>query len=334
MKDRRSSSSTLMELFWFDDVLWVFVLRSDLTTPHVESKPLHSDETRQIIDELLHVLFQPNAIYSSSGWNRLSELICQPLQQHLGNSDRVIMIPYGLFHFLPLHLLILDGAPLIESHAVAYAPSTSVLQYCQQKNPKRINRNFHPQTLAAIGLDFENESEIVAKYFESADVLSHRRTKITKELIVARCSAKDVIHFSAHGEFTPGDPENSGLVLPMSEEKSKSKYLTLREVYDMRLDSYLVTLGACSSGIGDYVSGDEVIGITRGFLYAGTPSVLASLWPVRNEPTLLLMDKFYTHLQQNDLDKADALRQAQLEVREHFASPADWAGFTLIGDWL
>ena len=175
---------------------------------------------------------------------------------------------------------------------------------------------------------------MVARYFDDAEVIGGSRTRITKELVLSSCQERDIVHFSAHGEFAPGDPERSGLVLHKQSESLDPEHLTLSDVYNMQLDSYLVTLGACSSGIGDYASGDEVIGLTRGFLYAGTPSVLASLWPVPNEPTVALMERFYAHLLRDHLDKADALRYAQLEVREQLPTPVQWAGFTLTGDWM
>jgi CHAT domain-containing protein len=332
--DQTSLGSTAVELFWFEEVLWVFVVGPGSFSPHVESKALGSREIDQIFNELPDVILQPEGGLGSPSWKRLSELICEPLLGHLETANRLVVIPYGPFHFLPLHLLVLEGAPLIQSHAVVYAPSASVLHYCQQKNPKRADSEFQPRTVTAVGLDFEEEAEMVARYFDDAEVIRGSRTHITKELVQSSCRKRDIVHFSAHCEFAPGDPERSGLVLHKQSQSPDPEHLTLSDVYNMQLDSYLITLGACSSGIGDYASGDELINLTRGFLYAGTPSVLASLWPVPNEPTVVLMERFYAHLLRDHLDKADALRYAQLEVSEQLPKPVHWAGFTLTGDWI
>lgn len=334
MAEEKSRKSTLVELFLFDNMLSVFLVRPELSSPLVQSHPFGSEESERILNEIPYILTAHEAVYRAAAWSRLSELICQPLKEYLDTSARIIIVPYGLLHFLPLHLLLLDGSPLIEFCPVVYAPSASVLRFCQRRNPKRKNHKFCPRTGIVFGLDFEEEAEVVSRYFEKAEVLTRSNTRITKERILSSCQAWDFVHFSAHGEFVANDPGNSGLVLPGTCKAPKVSHLTLRDVYQMKLDSYLVTLGACSSGLGDYMPGDELLGITRGFLYAGTPSVLASLWPVRNESTVLLMDRFYEHLLVGGLDKADALRESQLEVRRQFAAPGDWAGFILIGDWI
>lgn len=336
MTSSSSPGSILISLFQHRDELYVFVIRAELEAPYVVSGSLRDERVEQILDELPELLSSPNGMFDLPGWSYLSDLICRPLQPYLREGDRVIFIPHRILHYLPLHLLLLNGAPLVASSAVTYAPSASVLRYCQQRNPKRRDPQFHPVTLSALGLDFEDEADVVAKYFSAPSVVMRSRTPITRELIRSACRTKDVIHFSAHGSFVEGKPEESGLVLPAAgkDARAKQEFFALRDVYELQLDSYLVTLGACSSGLGDYLSGDEVVGMVRGFLYAGTPSVIASLWPVPNEPTVMMMDRLYLYLVRKGLDKAESLRRAQLDVRERFARPSEWAGFTLTGDWL
>ncbi|MCL4298819.1 MAG: CHAT domain-containing protein [Anaerolineae bacterium] len=93
----------------------------------------------------------------------------------------------------------------------------------------------------------------------------------------------------------------------------------------------LVILSACETNLGDLSEGDELVGLTRAFIFAGTPSVIASLWNVEDEATSLLMERFYTHLGEG-MSKAEALRQAQIETREKFPNPYYWAAFVLSGD--
>jgi len=92
-----------------------------------------------------------------------------------------------------------------------------------------------------------------------------------------------------------------------------------------------VVLSACQTNLGDLSEGDELLGLTRAFFFAGTPTVVASLWNVEDESTALLMERFYTHLR-GGMGKAEALRQTQLEVREQYPNPYYWAGFVLTGD--
>jgi len=93
----------------------------------------------------------------------------------------------------------------------------------------------------------------------------------------------------------------------------------------------LVVLSGCQSHSGKRTLGDDIIGLSRAFLYAGSPSVMASLWSVDDDATKLLMVAFYSHLRQG-LSKADALRAAQADVRRQYQSPFYWAGFVLTGD--
>ena len=98
----------------------------------------------------------------------------------------------------------------------------------------------------------------------------------------------------------------------------------------MDLNAYLVVLSACQTGLGHLTDGDELVGLSRAFIYAGTPSVVSSLWMVEDESNSFLMDQFYAHLKKND--KAKSLRMAQLESLEKYEHPFYWAPFVLIGD--
>jgi CHAT domain-containing protein len=105
------------------------------------------------------------------------------------------------------------------------------------------------------------------------------------------------------------------------------------EIFNLKLNADLVVLSACETGLGKEVKGEGLIGLTRAFLYAGTPSVVVSLWQVQDRSTAELMVRFYRHLKNGQPSKAEALRQAQLELIRHgtFAHPYYWAPFVLVG---
>lgn len=322
----RSDCSILVELFHFRDELWTFIATPELTEPRVAEVSLTRSEVDDLINEMPQMLSSEGSF--GPAWKRISDLISSQLRPYLGDGTRVVFVPHRIFHVLPLHLLIFDGKPLIVSHAVAYAASASVLAYCRSRNPKRLNPEFRATSVAAIAVDFEDEPAIVARYFDETEIVLGSSQEITTSVIQASVRDKDVVHFSAHGRFVVGDADQSGLML------SESRVLTLRDVYRLQLSSYLVVLGACVSAFGDYVTGDEVVGLTRGFLYAGTPTVVGSLWPVPDAATMMLMDRFYSSLLGDGLDKADALRAAQLAVRAELPMIAAWGGFIMIGDWI
>jgi CHAT domain-containing protein len=133
-----------------------------------------------------------------------------------------------------------------------------------------------------------------------------------------------VLHIATHGAFRPDNPMFSGLRL-------SDGWLAARDLYGMRLQAALVVLSACETGLFGQGSGDEVLGLARGFLYAGAPSLVTSLWPVHDEHTAELMAEFYTRLRQGT-PVAAALREAQLALKERHPNPYYWAAFTITGD--
>jgi hypothetical protein len=144
------------------------------------------------------------------------------------------------------------------------------------------------------------------------------------------------VHIAAHGEFNPYNPLFSALLL--NKDAQNDGRLEVHEVYGMDLtQAKLVVLSACETEMGHltdmerFPGGDELVGLNRAFLFAGTPTVVGSLWRVDDAATLLLMEQFYMHLQEGQ-SKAAALRQAQMETRERYPHPYYWAGFVLVGD--
>jgi len=135
------------------------------------------------------------------------------------------------------------------------------------------------------------------------------------------------IHFATHGQFSPDNPLQSALLL--SPDARSNGMLTVDKLYSMQLNANLVTLSACETGLSKVANGDELVGLTRGFLYAGASSIVASLWKVDDLATAYLMVRFYRGMQQTD--KLDALRKAQLETRKKYPHPYYWSAFQLTG---
>jgi len=146
-----------------------------------------------------------------------------------------------------------------------------------------------------------------------------------------------IVHFATHGLLNSQHPELSGLVLSLVDEKGRPQngFLRLQEIYNLRLPADLVVLSACQTALGREVKGEGLVGLTRGFMYAGAQRVVASLWQVDDLATAALMKAFYRNMLQDGLSASAALREAQLEIRRHqrWAAPYYWAAFTLQGEW-
>ena len=150
-------------------------------------------------------------------------------------------------------------------------------------------------------------------------------------------SGHRIVHFATHGVLDSERPALSGLILSRVDERGKPQdgYLRQHDIYNMRLDADLVVLSACQTALGKEIKGEGLVGLTRAFMYAGAPRVVASLWQVNDLATAELMKKFYRGMLQQKLRPAAALRAAQLEMSQdpRWASPYYWAGFVLQGEW-
>lgn len=145
------------------------------------------------------------------------------------------------------------------------------------------------------------------------------------------------IHLSTHGFINNIQPEMSGLVLSLFDDNGQEKngYLTANHIFNLKLNADLVVLSACQTGFGREVRGEGILGLTRGFLYAGAERVLFTLWNVNDQSTSVLMTKFYTAIKKDKLTPSAALRQAQISMwkDKKWNSPYYWAAFQLVGEW-
>jgi CHAT domain-containing protein len=146
-----------------------------------------------------------------------------------------------------------------------------------------------------------------------------------------------ILHFATHGLLDPKNPKKLGLYLSMVDEDGRDQrgFITMQDVYNLRVPVSLVVLSACRTGLGEDVRGEGLIGLTRGFMHAGASSVVASLWKVDDEATAELMKYFYTNMLKKGMRPAAALREAQNTLRQNpqWQSPHFWAGFTLQGEF-
>ncbi|HRJ87325.1 MAG TPA: CHAT domain-containing protein [Pyrinomonadaceae bacterium] len=145
------------------------------------------------------------------------------------------------------------------------------------------------------------------------------------------------IHLATHGVVNSDFPELSGIVLSLFDQSGRPRdgFLRLHDVYNLQIAADLVVLSACETGLGKDIKGEGIVGLTRGFMYAGAPRVMASLWRVEDRATADLMRRFYQRMFREGLAPAAALRDAQVSMLKERSTrqPFFWAGFTLQGEW-
>jgi len=153
----------------------------------------------------------------------------------------------------------------------------------------------------------------------------------------AELGGYQIVHFATHGLFDSEHPELSAIVLSLVDEEGKQQngFLRLNDIYGLKLPVELVVLSACNTALGRDVKGEGLVGITRGFIYAGAARVVASLWKVDDDATAEMMHLFYRKMLQENERPAAALRGAQIEMwkRNQWRAPYYWAAFVFQGEW-
>ncbi|MEG4587977.1 CHAT domain-containing protein, partial [Microcoleus sp. MOSTC5] len=196
------------------------------------------------------------------------------------------------------------------------------------------NRQWPPERLAFT----RQEAQTISSLFPSAS------SRQIFDFDASRTTATDgnlanyqIVHFATHGLANSQNPELSGILMSMVDDKGNlvNGFLRLTDIFNLKLAANLVVLSACQSGMGQNVKGEGMVGLTRGFMYAGAQRVAVSLWSVDDEGTAVLMQKFYQKMVQQKLAPAAALRAAQIEMMQQskWKSPYYWAAFTLQGEW-
>ena len=258
---------------------------------------------------------------------RLYQLVVAPIR-HLLERERLLIAPYGPLHLTPFHAL-WDGARyLLQDYELTSAPSASVAVYCAARWSGLAYRRF--AGLAPLDPRIpQAQAEVTAAASHFAEATTLLDADATEAGLRRAASGADVLHLATHGLFRPDNAFFSAL-------KLADGWLDVREIYRLRLTARLVVLSACESGVGEVRSGDEVVGLARGFLAAGAETLVASLWNVHDASAAQLMEHFYRALQQEDgsngqVRPATALRTAQLAALAAGQHPTYWAPFFTIG---
>jgi CHAT domain-containing protein len=245
-------------------------------------------------------------------------------------AGKLIVVAHGPLHYLPFNALHDGERYLIERYSLRMLPSASVLKYLSGRAVVK------PGNVLAFGNpDLGNPSfDLVHAQAEAIAVTQNRpqskvllRKEANETAFRQFGSGFRYIHFATHGEFNAAEPLKSALLL--AKDADSDGLLTVDKLYSLKLDADLVTLSACETGLGKIASGDDVVGLTRGFLYAGSRSIVASLWKVDDLATSYLMTRFYDNLSAGD--KREALRKAQLDTLKKYAHPFYWAPFQITG---
>jgi CHAT domain-containing protein len=258
--------------------------------------------------------------------------------KNLGNASKLGIIPHGPLHYLSFATLSHGNKFLIDDFSLFYLPSASVMEYTWKKRVEEKNLK-----VLAIGnpdlgdpvfdLPF-SEHEVATIKWNFPDITVLTKELATEEWVADNIDRFGIIHMASHGEFNTINPLFSAIKLSGSKESALSRSdgnLEVSEVFGLKINADMVVLSACQTGLGKVTSGDDVIGLNRAFFYAGTHTVISSLWRVSDISTAVMIKQFYRQYRLHD--KADSLRLAILHVKNRYPHPGYWGAFTLVGDY-
>ena len=244
------------------------------------------------------------------------------------------IVPYGTLHYLSFATLYDGENYMADRFSLFYLPSASVLRYttgrrAEQKNVRVLAIGNPALRNPALELPFaEREVGTIGWNFPDTTVLTKERA--TESWVVSHIEEFGIIHLASHGDFDPINPLFSAVKLVKDSREDGD--LEASEVFGLRIKADLIVLSACQTGLGTVTSGDDVIGMNRAFLYAGTHAIISSLWRVSDISTAMLVKQFYREYAEKN--KSDSLRRAILHVKNRYPHPGYWGAFVLVGDYF
>lgn len=354
------NDKALLEYFLGESYLYVFQINADTcywyeqTVPETYEKIVY--DLRSALTNYSLVTEHPRWAYQSfvQASGRFYQQFVAPFLSTDLSSEQLIVVPDGMFHYIPFEVLLTKTPDLatpstgdyqsldflLKRYAVSYSYSATLwMRHHHQRPPSNngqclgmapsIQFSNHQDSLPWTQKELEAIQEIFdGQYFYGADA--------NKALFKQEAEAYNIIHLATHGIVNMRNPMRSRLSFgpnePLNEQEEDALYAY--EIHNLSLNANLVVLSACETGFGKTVRGEGVLSLARAFLFAGAPSVVTTLWEVNDFTSAALIELFYANLAQG-MSKPEALRQAKLtflsKTDEISGHPTYWASFIIIG---
>lgn len=256
-----------------------------------------------------------------------------PIMPKLGSARVLGIVPHGILHHLSFATLYDGNNYVADRIPLFYLPSASLLRYTLER--RKTDKNMRVLAIGnpdlnnpALDLPFA-EREVSTIHWNFPDTTLLTRDKATESWVIGHMGDFGIIHLASHGEFDAVNPLFSAIKL--TKDAHNDGDLKASETFGLKIDADLVMLSACQTGLGKVTNGDDVIGLNRAFLYAGTHSIISSLWRVSDISTAMLVKQFYREYKTQN--KANSLRRAILHVKNRYPHPGYWGAFLLVGDY-
>jgi CHAT domain-containing protein len=329
---RLDDDTVLVEYAFWEDRGAAFVVSS--MGLHVERLAVGTRALQRAVNHWqLNMESTARALHNSESVERLAanatgqlanlyRLLLEPVAGKLKGAQRLIVVPYGPAHGVPFHALF-DGRGYVGERVEVWTePSSSLLGLCSE----RVRPRAAAASALIVGYSGGRLPGVIDEARNVAELMGgpcYLEEQATRSVVLAEAARHHILHLAAHGEARLDNPIFAHISLADGQ-------LNMADVFGLRLDGALVTLSACETGRSAVVGGDEVVGLSRGFLFAGASTLIQSLWRVDDAATARLMECFYARLRAGDAPGA-ALRSAQRTFIEQGAHPYMWAPFQVVG---
>jgi CHAT domain-containing protein len=324
-------NTTLFSYYITDKVLYIWAINKDRV--HLERIKITREEVAKLISSFIAAIIAKDKKQAGSLSEKVYSIFLKPVIPFV-SGDRIGFIPHGPLHYLPFAAMSYKGQYLVEGFSIFYLPNAGVLKYVLKKKQPAQSTNvlaFANPDLGNKQLDLpyaEAEVESIRKIIPQATIFL--REEVTKTKAKAMIGSYDIVHFAARGLFVEDAPMNSGILLTPAAQDDGT--LTAAEIFKLQFRGRVVVISACKTAPGISSTGEGIVALNRSFLYAGSPSVVTTIWNVDDNSTATFMDIFYRNLEKNE-SIADSLRVTQNEMIRLGYTPFDWAAFILTGKY-
>lgn len=350
--------AAMLEYVVADDKAFLFTLTLNQDKPELNAFPIEMNhkDLLHAVENLDSQLASHDPGYRESA-GRLYALLLSPAAKALKGKDTLIIVPDAELWNLPFQALLSPaGRYTTEDYAVSYEPSITALREMihlrQNKQPgvtpallafgnptvlrqteSRMNEVYRNQKMEPLP-EAETEVHAIAELYGSnhSEVLT--RSEAREDTFKSEAAGYDILHMATHAVLDDVNPMYSKLVLSQKTSgTSEDGLLEAWEILNLNLKADLVVLSACDTARGRVGAGEGIIGLSWAFFVAGSSTTMVSQWPVETNSTSRLMILFHRNLRSRHLSKADALRQAELQLMKStkYKHPFYWAGFVLVG---
>lgn len=327
--DRTQADTAFITFFLVQGCIYSLFIKPDQDISIINSENISNEDLWGYFHSYRNEIIQRNDLSSEHYWQRLGDLLFSKLKKHLTNVKRLCIVPHRELHQIPFHALTIEGKTLIDEWEIYYSPSLKVLQTTTKR------KNNHTGNLvmgyAPPGSNPIFKDAIESEVIEVSSILKTSPVKQEKAIrqLIPTSHEAEVIHIAGHGYFNEKNPLSSGVQLA-------DGYFSASDWLKIQLSSDLVTLSACQTGLSEIKLGDELLGLSRAILFAGSSSLLTTLWEVEGKSTRNWMINFYSTLyntkDQKRTNKSLAFKNATQLIKKEYKDPYYWAPFMLIGN--